>query len=219
MNGETLINIPLPKGNRGIMASVLLSNSPQAILSYLYVTYNGLFSCMLLVSEWNGFAHERKPLRVTSPTGKQRSSYWLQLPYKYGIPLLVMSGMLHLLVSQSIFSARVLVFDYKNEEKTSASIFTAGYSPIAIIIVIILGSIAIIFGILTGSRKCQVGMPLVGSCSAAISAACHHFSNDPDAALLPVMWGTIESEDEDKIGHCCFSSLDVSPPIEGDVYI
>ena len=220
VNGETLIEVPLPGDNRGIMASVLLSNSPQLILSFLYVTYNGLFTCMLLVDEWNGFAHERKPLRVTSPspTGKQRSSYWLSLPYKYAIPLLVISGTLHWLVSQSIFLARVLVFDYKNEEKTSESIYTVGYSPIALITVIMLGSIAVIFGIWTGSRKYQTGMPLAGSCSAAISAACYRLSNDPDVALLPVMWGAVESKDEDTIGHCCFSSLDVSPPIEGDVY-
>lgn len=219
VNGETLIEIFLPKDNRGIMASVLLSNLPQSILSFLYVTYNGLFTCMLLEDEWNGFAHERKPLRVTSPSpaSKQRSSYWLSLPYKYAIPLLVTSGILHWLVSQSIFLARVLVFDYKNEQ-TSESISTVGYSPIAMIIVIILGSIMVLFGILTGSRKYRTGMPLAGSCSAVISAACHRLSNDPDVALLPVMWGAVESKDEDTISHCCFSSLEVSPPIEGEVY-
>lgn len=94
---------------------------------------------------------------------------------------------LHWLVSQSIFLARVMVFDYKNEEDTYESIFICGYFSIVIITVIILGSIVVLFGILIGTRKYKAGMPLVGSCSAAISAACHRLSNDPDAALLPVM--------------------------------
>ena len=40
--------------------------------------------------------------------------------------------------------------------------------------------------------------------------------DDPDAALLPVMWGAVESNGP--VGHCCFSSFDVSPPIEDKVY-
>lgn len=61
-------------------------------------------------------------------------------------------------------------------------------------------------------------MPLIGSCSAAISAACHPLQNDPDASLLPVMWGAVAVESEDAVGHCCFSSLEVSPPVDGKVY-
>lgn len=216
VSAETLIGIQLPRGNAGIMASVLLANAPQALLSFLYLTYNGLFSCMLLMEEWNGFAHERKTLRVTSPIGIQRSSYWLQLPYTYGIPLLVMSGILHWLVSQSIFLARVAVIDSRGNEVVSDSISTCGYSCIAIISVVILGSIMVISGVLTGSRRYREGMPLIGSCSAVISAACHALVNDPDAALMPVLWGAVESKGT--AGHCCFTSFDVSPPVKGEVY-
>ena len=216
VNSESLIGIPFPSDNGGIMASALLANLPQAILSFLYMTYNGLFSCMLLMKEWSEFAQDRKSLRVSSPIGGQRSSYWLQLPYKYGIPLLVMSGTLHWLVSQSIFLARVIVLDYQGKEDTYQSISTCGYSLIAIITVIILGSIVILLGVLNGLRKYPAGMPLAGSCSAAISAACHRSSVDSDAALLPIMWGALERQNT--VGHCCFSSLDVSIPIEGEIY-
>lgn len=216
VRAESLIDIPFSRGNVGIMTSVLLANTPQAILSFLYLTYNGLFSCMLLMKEWSDFAHERKSLRVTLPIGRQRSSYWLQLPYTYGIPLLVMSGTLHWLVSQSIFLARVRVLDHEGEEVQDASISTCGYSCIAIITVIILGSIMVLLGILNGFRRYKAGMPLIGSCSAAISAACHAMRKDSDAALLPVMWGAVESQG--KVGHCCFSSFDVSPPVHGEAY-
>ena len=217
VNGVSLIRrFSFPHGSGGLMASVLLANAPQVILSFLYLTYNGLFSCMLLMEEWTGFAYERKPLRVTSPIDMQRSSYWLQLPYKYGIPLLVMFGTLHWLVSQSIFLARVTVLDHQEKEIPDASLSTCGYSCIAIITVIILGSIVVLFGILNGCRKYKEGMSLIGSCSAAISAACHSMKDDPDAALLPVLWGAVKNNDP--VGHCCFSSMDVSPPVEGKEY-
>lgn len=111
VSNTNLINIPFPCGSGRLMLSVLVANTPQVILSFLYLTYNGLFSCMMLMEEWTGFAHEQKPLRVTFPIGSQRSSYWLQIPYKYGILLLVMFGTLHWLVSQSIFLARVSVLN------------------------------------------------------------------------------------------------------------
>lgn len=219
VTSESLINIPLPGGPDGIIAPVLLANAPQVVLSFLFVTYNGLFSSMLLMKEWSGFAYQRKPLRVTSPTGTQRSSYWLQLPYRYGIPLLVMSGGLHWFVSQSIFLARVSwpKAESKARSNSSSVISVCGYSNIAIISVIILGSIIVLLGILAGFRKYKAGMPLVGTCSAAISAACHSLQNDPNASLLPLMWGAVKTE-EGLVKHCCFSSLDVSPPVEGEVY-
>ena len=103
-----------------------------------------------------------------------------------------------------------------HEDNPLDSISTCGYSNIAIISVIIFGSIVLLLGILAGSRKYKEGMPLVGSCSAAISAACHPLKDDPDASLLPLMWGAVENMDS--VGHCCFSSLNVSRPVEGKVY-
>ena len=69
----------------GLIATVLFANLPQGILSFLYLMYNGLFSCVLGAHEWSLFAKSRKPLRVTAPIGKQRSTYYLQLPYYYAL--------------------------------------------------------------------------------------------------------------------------------------
>lgn len=84
---ESLIYLYL-KDNQ-IILTIIIANSPQLLLSFLYLTYNGLFSCMLLADEWNDYAHSRKPLRVTQPSGNQRSTYRLQLPYRYSIPFRV----------------------------------------------------------------------------------------------------------------------------------
>lgn len=219
VNGEALMAPNFPSGAGGLMLVVLLANLPQAILSFLYLTYNGLFTCMLHAQEWSGFAHERQQLRVSWPKGKQRSTYRLQLPYKYGIPLLLLSGLLHWLVSQSIFLARITTLDRDGAVDPSQSVSTCGYSPIDIITVIIVGSIVVLLGLANGLRRYPAGMSLVGSCGAAISAARHRPEGDANASLKPVMWGVVSNESTvDGVGHCSFTSFDVDEPRKGRLY-
>lgn len=61
-------------------------------------------------------------------------------------------------------------------------------------------------------------MPMVSSCSAAISAACHSPKEDVDVARLPVLWGVVGDPQEGQVGHCCFTSLEASPPVKGKRY-
>lgn len=173
----------------GIILNVLLANFPQALLSFLFLTYNALFTCMLMGQEWSEYAHCRKPLRVTHPRGTQRSTYRLQLPYKYGIPLLLLSAVLHWLVSQSLFLVNIDVLNVDGTEDTTNSKTTIGYSPIAIITVIFMGSLAIVVAALAGFRRYKPGLPVVRSSSLAISAHCHRPAEDVAAAIKPVIWG------------------------------
>ncbi|KAL6719469.1 hypothetical protein ACLMJK_003709 [Lecanora helva] len=215
---ESMANWKNSSTGGGLILTIIVANLPQALLSFLFLTYNSLFTCMLLAEEWNGYAHERKTLRVTHPVAQQRSTYRLHLPYRYGIPLLILSGTLHWFVSQSLFLARVTAFTPDGEEDTQASISTIGYSCIAIITTIILGGIIIVLGIVIGFRKYKPGMPLAGSCSAAISAACHRPDGDEDAERKKVMWGAVGPLNEEGIGHCSFTSWEVEPLIEGKRY-
>ena len=205
-----------------LLLMILISNSPQLILSFLYLTYNGLFTSMLLAKEWSGFAHHRKTLRITSPKGQQRSTYWLQLPYRYSIPLSVTSSLLHWLVSQSIFLARVTVLYPTGIEDPAQSISACGYSSIAIIFGIGFGSILPLIAIAHGFRRYPSGMPFAANCSAAISAACHPPEGDTDAASKPLQWGVtgevVENNAGEIVGHCSFTSLAVTAPIEGQLY-
>ena len=206
----------------GLLLMVLVANSPQIILSFLYFSYNGIFTCMLLAKEWRTYGSKRNFLRVTTPSGRQRSTYRLQLPYRYGVPLLIGSGILHWLVSQSIFLVRIDVYETKPFKNTGLGVSTCGYSPMAIIFVIILGFIVILVGIANGFRKVKDGMPLAGSCSAAISAACHPPKADVNASSKRLMWGVVAEVDpndsHDRVGHCSFSSFDVETPIVGRRY-
>ncbi|KAI9770842.1 MAG: hypothetical protein M1839_003037 [Geoglossum umbratile] len=196
-----------------LIANVLPANSPQAVLSFLYLTYNGIFTCMLSADEWGRLAHQRKTLRVTSPAGNQRSNYYLQLPYAFALPLLAISGTLHWLVSQSIFLARVAYYDVNGNYNGNFSFSTCGYSCIAIIFVIAVGSVVVLGGIGFGFRRYPAGIPLAAGCSAAISAACHPSPHeDEDASVLPLRWGAVSTD------HCSFSAGPVENPVAGSLY-
>ncbi|KUJ12911.1 uncharacterized protein LY89DRAFT_721741 [Mollisia scopiformis] len=168
----------------GLIATTLLANLPQGILAFLYLTYNSLFSCMLGAFEWNRFARFSKPLRVSAPQGKQRSTYYLQLPYTYAIPLLIMSICLHWLLSESLFLVRVNI--RYGPGGSDSRVTTIGYSCIAIFCALIIGGVTMLCSIAVGFRQYDDGIPLVGSCSAAISAACHPPKEDSMVHLKAV---------------------------------
>ncbi|PPJ57742.1 hypothetical protein CBER1_00020 [Cercospora berteroae] len=97
-------------GTKGFIASVLLINTPQIVLSCCYLGFNGLLTSMHLAHECGGYAVVRKGLRVTEPQGTQRTTYWLQLPFKYSLPLLATTALLRWLISQSLFLVRVVPY-------------------------------------------------------------------------------------------------------------
>lgn len=200
----------------------IISNLPQVALSMLYFLYNGLFTEMLTGQEWLSYADERKGLRVTrKPRGEQRSTYFLQVPYRYGLPLAILSGTLHWLVSQGIFFVAIDVYTSYGDEMRGYSTKTCGYSPVAMLIVIILGTILTAAMAAVGFLPYKTGIPLAGSSSLAISAACHpreatsHVNHRLSEGKL--QWGVVKT-DADGIGYCAFSNQDVAPLTRGRLY-
>ena len=65
-------------------------------------------------------------------------------------------------------------------------------------------------------------MPLAGSCSAAISAACHPPEADVDASIKRIMWGVVAEDcfqyEGEGVGHCSFTSSTVEAPVVGKWY-
>jgi hypothetical protein len=110
---------------------VLWANYWQIIISFLYLAYNALLTCQLVSEEWGGYASERKTLRVSHPLGIQRSSYFISMPMKYGIPLLGANATLHWLVSQSVFVVSTTTYFPGDVEDISQSFTTTGYSTSA----------------------------------------------------------------------------------------
>lgn len=80
----------------GIVENALIANIAQPVLSLIYFTYNSLMTAMVSASEWDNFAQLRKGLRVSGiPCSEQRGTHFLQLPYRYSVPLMVFSILLH----------------------------------------------------------------------------------------------------------------------------
>ncbi|KAF1928320.1 uncharacterized protein M421DRAFT_63465 [Didymella exigua CBS 183.55] len=203
-----------------MISLVLIANLPQVILSFLYFAYNGTFTAMLLGYEWTSYAYKRKGLRVSHvPSGLQRSTYFLQLPYRFGIPLVVLSGTLHWLVSQSIFV--VALDQYDRTGVYNDSRISCGYSPVAMLVVVVLGIFMVATVVGFGYIPYRSGMPLAGSCSLAISAACHPDEDTKGESTTTseekLQWG-VASTSTDGIGHCAFSSREVGPLVEGRMY-
>lgn len=222
MHSSSLISgLGLPSSRpSGLVGAVLLANTPQAILSFLYLLFNGLCTSMLLAYEWGSYQLERKPLRVSDPYGRQRSSYFLQLPYRYAVPLVAMSGVLHWGVSQSLFLARINAMSLGSPEPAVMS--TCGYSPPGMIFTLIMTCLLLLGGVALAYKKIDSDMPIASSCSAAIAAACQTSSlddcdNDPS---MPLQWGVVSSEGRapDDVGHCCFTAGQVTPLVEGRLY-
>ncbi|KAJ4323342.1 hypothetical protein N0V94_001958 [Neodidymelliopsis sp. IMI 364377] len=217
-------------GVAGLLCNVLIANAPQLILSFLYLNYNGLMTVMSLAHEWARYGIRRNGLRVSKTTsGAQRSTYFLQLPYRFGVPIIVVTGTLHWLVSQSIFLVSVegiKFLAHANDEDTviwdtenPSYLMTCGYSPPAILASIIVLSLLFVWIISIGFVKLPSSMPVAASCSAAIAAACHLPAEqlEENAAEAELMWGEME-DDEQEVGHCGFSMYEVRQPVDGKLY-
>ncbi|KAL8722996.1 MAG: hypothetical protein Q9225_000612 [Loekoesia sp. 1 TL-2023] len=181
--GNPVGNNILSMGN-SMLVTVIIANIPQVILSYVYILFNSLYTCMVAGHEWTQFAKHRKTLR-------------------------------------SLFVVKIDVLDHNGSSRTRAvqadiSILSCGFSPGAIVLAIIVGTFIMLGAVLLGLRKYTSEMPIAATCSAVISAACHALEDDSDAAVLPIQWGVASKNG--KIGHCCFSSKLVAPPIPGHMY-
>jgi hypothetical protein len=202
----------------GVLKNAFLANLPQFVLSVVYFMINRICTSICSAQEWNDYAIHRKGLRVTeTPRGSQRSTHFLQLPYRWAIPLTIAQGFLHWLLSQSVFLVRA---DMRNREGVlyPTSICACGYSPLslAMFTLVFLGLIStIIFLVLRYSM--EVYLPPVQHCSAVISAACHPPSDDQNANIRKVQWGVV-SMPGSIVEHCTFTSQEVSLPKDGTRY-
>ena len=201
-----------------LAVAVLLANTPQLLCSYVFLGFNYLLTCMFAGYEWVSFSQKRQLLRVTEPSGKQRSTLYFQLPLAVGVPLLVISSLLSWLASQILFVVRVHVIGTSMAPQPADGYWFAscGYSPGAIVITVIVGSVMASVVLLVGLRKYPNTMPLAGTNSAAIAAACYSLPGDQQSVTEPLQWGVVS--ETDGIGHCSFSAGNVKPLVPGRIY-
>ncbi|KAL4748930.1 hypothetical protein BDW72DRAFT_195371 [Aspergillus terricola var. indicus] len=207
---------------RGLIPNVLIANIPQLIYSGLYFMSNSILTTMTLSGEWANLSLHRKGLRVSSrPRGHQRRTHFLSLPLRFGVPLIIISALLHWFMSQSLYLVRIIAYTSIQTRNAAYDTMTLGYSPLAIVIGLCVGMLLPAGLVLLGCQRFKSGMPVAGSCSMAIAAACHPKSQtEEDRANLEyqrLMWG-VEAYQEEEVWHCAFSDGKVVKPEDGTEY-
>ncbi|KAI0376668.1 hypothetical protein F5Y04DRAFT_273630 [Hypomontagnella monticulosa] len=163
-------------------------HSPQLLLSFCYLAFNNLFTRLQMAREWALFSEEFRPLRVTDPQGEQYATYRLQLPYKYSLPLIVVSVYLHWLLSNALY---LLIStgaeDYYKDLTTGlrnggeaedpslppGANIRLGFSEYALLAMLISSCVLITIPILLSLKQVTPNALNVGCNSFSISAACH----------------------------------------------
>lgn len=232
-------------GLAGIFENVIVANSPQVIISLDYFSNNAAITSMLLAHEWSGFFSRAKSLRVSGGRdGEQRSTYFLQLPYRYALPLLGCSALLHWLASQGLSVVSVELYNmfgvhsstgdcahydaqhldangsYNSYFSCGSDFTTMAYSPLAILLSLIVAVFLTIAIFVLGRKKLSPA-PVVGSCSAAIAASCHSRPSEQMIWEKRLVWGAFTqhgNEQQYGIGHCGLSSHDIEHPVPGTLY-
>jgi hypothetical protein len=204
-------------GGWGKAGTLLLVNTPQFLISLINMLYNGCLTSIILIETWNSFSQQHRSLRVTVPLGQQKSQYYLTIPYRYAIPLLVMTGTFHWLISESFFLVSLKAFR-DTESQPRDSVFGIGFSSLSIAIAAVICFSLITILTIKSLQRYKVGMPVAGSCSLVISAACHKAEGEEAPQLGKVMWGVVKEQDKQSWGHCAFTRETVEPPVPGMFY-
>jgi hypothetical protein len=145
-----------------LLSTMPFVNMWQGILSLFYPLLNGTLTAMIMNAEWASYVTNRTPLRTTRPKGQQRSTSWLQLPYRRSIPFLITMTTLRWGLSQFIFLLPVKMYK-RGVEQPDLAFTGIGYSAVAILSTWILPFLLLLvilgFGIF---KKYPPGTPIVG---------------------------------------------------------
>ncbi|CAI7678266.1 unnamed protein product [Penicillium pancosmium] len=198
--------------SKSILTTALITNLPQLLLSGLYFMYSMVLTSITATHEQSMFAHKTNDSPSHTPGGRATGDVLARTS---------------LAIFFTLFDLRIYQPNTEIVMKPSAhfpgvsdtGMTTAcGYSPLAISCALGVAVFLFIVLIDLSSRKVKPGMPVVGSCSLAISAACHPPKSDESPSIKPLLWGAVEHESNGKPGHCCLTSFEVEKPMGGAFY-
>lgn len=159
------------------------------------------------------------------PEGHQRSRGFLEIPYAYGVPIMVASTLLHWLISQSLFLVRITIYETNGTERMSRAINATGWSAYPIVFALSMGGAMLTAVLLLGLLKSYPGtMPLAACCSASIASSCQPVEDmaRDGSATERLQWGVVGEgttvDGHDKIEHASYSTGQVTPLIAGHFY-
>lgn len=164
------LTLRTPTSGRGLLANLFSLGSIHIAISVTYLFYNHLWSRMLVASELNKLAKTPSALRVTIPSQGAQNTYYLALKPQESTILLIALIFVHFLTTMAFNVVAIYTYDVLGQY--SHSRITYGISTASAILALALGFVMLCILALAMERKLDADMPVVGSCSMAISAAC-----------------------------------------------
>jgi hypothetical protein len=218
-----------------------LANLPQLVLSIEQFWWSSHLTCMIAAREYDSFAvseegdqdqptlasQHGRALHVTDPQAGSKQERD-RTALRWIISNQVLWILLPWLASQAIFFAKIDILDHWMYFSASG-MSQVGYSVLGLIAFTIAGFVALMIALYLGVRRMSNRVPLAGTCSAAISAACHPLELDNNHNEKRILWGeevpSLLVVDEDanddrssQIGRCTFTSGRVKYPEVGKEY-
>ena len=133
----------------------------------------------------------------------------------------------HWLVSQSLFIVSINHYDAQGNLESGSNDtgrnmdLTLEWSQAGLVFSVAVGTCLVLFIVATGFRRYPQGIPVAGSSSLAISAACRrHPSHGQDIVLYALKYGKFQNMDAASTGEpfAGFSPEDVEPLSHGDYW-
>ena len=109
--------------------------------------------------------------------------------------------LLHFLISQSVFPVRIQAYNEKGEIDHAHLVSNVGLSPVAMFVSMIVCVYLLWLLMWVGKGHMPSSIPIVGTCSAAISAACHPTTITDGMATGYLRWGEVQNR-EGSQRHC-----------------
>ncbi|KAI0896558.1 hypothetical protein F4806DRAFT_431333 [Annulohypoxylon nitens] len=238
----------LPPSAFGTAQMALLTALPQLLLCVLYLVINAHLTTYFLSHELSLFALTPRSLRVSSqPIGLQTTSLYLTLPRPVSWALLAWFAAMSFSLSQTVFPGTAKYLPTTPSippPPNTADIVAISFSTQALLTLLSLLFTLLLAILVLGLRRTQpaslasgevTGNPLAlrgGSCSAVISAKCHHHDIVPPGQLAPdelaptgelwlrsVSWGVVEEGTSGRPGRCGFSADGVGCVDAGKTYV
>ncbi|KAH9862810.1 hypothetical protein J1614_010903, partial [Plenodomus biglobosus] len=226
---------------QSFVGQILFVNIFQVLISMIYLVYNNCLTSQNIVNQWTNFMSVdvstgipyRKPLRVSSHVGLQRTSYMLSLTYAYAFLLISAFALLHFLVARSSFLVRTITFSAGSAAEShrilSSDASRVGFSTMGIFLTTLTGMIILLALIANSFRRYSAvpkHLPRMANKTAFISAACQRPAGDEDAHLFAVTFMAVDNdpnrinETEDSVKRIVFSTdRNSTPPRVGKRYI
>jgi hypothetical protein len=201
------------KHTEDFVSHIVFVNAFQVIISALYLLCNSCLTRQVVADQWTHFMTasngmpDRKPLRVSSHVGLQRTSYMLSLPWTYAFPLMLAFAVLHTLIARSCFLVRTMAYGpgpaEQSQRMMGSDTSRVGYSSMGILLATLTGAIIFLSLVANSFRSFAAvpeHLPRLATKTAFISAACQRPDADKEAHLFAVTFMAVDSEPDNVSG-------------------